>query len=300
MKAMLLLVPLLSGLVSAEWIDIDWSKVRPIEDFDHYWRRLPGEMQIFRHLRPTQRITNGQEATPGQFPYQIVLLSNFPAGTALCGGSVLTRSFILTAAHCVAPSESTLAAGGIAIMGAHNRTIRETSQQRIPFSTSGIRRHPLYTAFTLRYDIAVVLLDSPMTFTDRVQPARLPDLDDTRQFGWFTGTVSGFGRTSDASQTISSVVRFTSNLVMTNVECVIRWGTSNVQTQNVCLSGAGGRSSCNGDSGGPLTVQSGGPLLIGVVSFASVRGCTAGMPSVYSRVSYYRPWIELNSNILRV
>uniref|UniRef100_A0A8W7PY83 Peptidase S1 domain-containing protein n=1 Tax=Anopheles coluzzii TaxID=1518534 RepID=A0A8W7PY83_ANOCL len=126
-------------------------------------------------------------------------------------------------------------------------------------------------------------------------PIRLPGRSDTRQFGGFTGTVSGFGRTTNTGAT-SPVVMFTSNPVMTNADCIARWNTALIQPQNVCLSGDGGRSSCNGDSGGPLTVQDGGSLQIGIVSFGSAAGCSIGMPSVYARVSFYLDWIDANSD----
>uniref|UniRef100_A0A182IR01 Uncharacterized protein n=1 Tax=Anopheles atroparvus TaxID=41427 RepID=A0A182IR01_ANOAO len=248
MKSFALLVVLLA-VASAEWIDIDWSQVRPIEEFDHYWARLPAELQIYRNVRPSGRITNGQVATPGQFPYQIALLSQFGAGTGLCGGSVLTNNYILTAAHCVVSGATTLANGGTAIMGAQNRN-----------------------------------------------PARLPARSDTRQFGGMMGTVSGFGRTSDASTATSAVVMFTTNPVMTNADCIASWNTVLIQPQNVCMSGADGRSACNGDSGGPLAVQDGGSLQIGIVSFGSAAGCSIGMPSVYARVSFFLDFIENNSD----
>ncbi|XP_049540826.1 brachyurin-like [Anopheles darlingi] len=298
MKTFVLLVALFA-VASAEWIDIDWSKVRPIEEFDHYWARLPAEMQVYRNAVASHRIVGGQEATPGQFPYQIALLSEFGAGTGLCGGSVLTNNYILTAAHCVISGASTLATGGTAIIGAHNRNIQEATQQRIRFSTAGIRAHPQYNPTNIRNDIAVVRLNSPITFNARVQPARLPARSDTRQFGGFTGTVSGFGRTSDASTAVSPVVRFVTNPVMTNADCIARWNTALIQAQNVCLNGANGRSSCNGDSGGPLTVQDGGASLqIGIVSFGSAGGCAIGMPSVYARVSHFLGWIEANSDFV--
>ncbi|XP_053664632.1 brachyurin-like [Anopheles marshallii] len=296
MKTFVLLVGLLA-VASAEWIDIDWSKVRPIEEFDHYWARLPAEMQIYRKMVPSHRIVNGQEATPGQFPYQIALLSEFATGTGLCGGSVLTNNYILTAAHCVVSGATTLATGGTAIMGAHNRNIQEATQQRIRFSTGGIIRHPQYTTTDIHNDIAVVRLNSPITFNARVQPARLPARSDTRQFGGFTGTVSGFGRVTD-NGAMSAVVRFTTNPVMTNADCIARWNIAVIQPQNVCHSGEGGRSACNGDSGGPLTVQDGGSLQIGIVSFGSSDGCSIGMPTVYARVSFFLSWIEANSDFV--
>ncbi|XP_053672730.1 brachyurin-like [Anopheles nili] len=292
MKSIVLLVALFA-VASA---DIDWSKVRPIEEFDHYWARLPPSLQIYRYAQPSHRVTNGQEATPGQFPYQIALLSNFATGTGLCGGSVLTNNYILTAAHCVISGATTLALSGTAIIGAHNRNVVEPTQQRIDFTTAGISAHPQYTPTNIRNDIAVVRLNSPITFNDRVQPARLPARSDTRQFGGFTGTVSGFGRTSDASQDTSAVVMFTSNPVMTNADCISQWNTVLIQPQNICLSGEGGRSSCNGDSGGPLAVQDGGSLQVGIVSFGSAAGCSIGMPSVYARVSFFLDFIEANSD----
>ncbi|EAT40033.1 AAEL008208-PA [Aedes aegypti] len=294
MKTLVLLVGLLA-VASAEWIEIDWSQVRPIEEFDHYWARLPAELQYLRQLLPERRITNGQQATPGQFPYQIALLSTFSAGTGLCGGSVLTNNFILTAAHCVQN-----AFGGTAIMGAHNRNVVEASQQRIAFTSAGIHMHPGYTPTNIRNDIATVRLNSAMTFNDRVVPTRIPAAGDSRTFAGMTGTVSGFGRTSDASQATSAVVMFTSNPIMTQADCLSRWGgnTNLIQAQNVCLAGDGGRSACNGDSGGPLTVMDGGnSLQIGIVSFGSAAGCSIGMPSVYVRVTFFRDWILANSDL---
>ncbi|XP_052894421.1 brachyurin-like [Anopheles moucheti] len=296
MKTFVFLVGLLA-VVGAEWVDIDWPSVRPIEEFDHYWNRLPAELQIYRRMRGSHRITNGQEAKPGQFPYQTALLIDFSGGTALCGGSVLTRNFILTAAHCVVEQASTLALGGVAIMGVHNRTVQEDSQQRIRFTSSGIQRHPMYVSTTLRHDIAIVRLDSSMSFTDRIQPIRLPARSDGRLYGGYIGTVSGFGRTSDSSWAISAVLRYTTNGIMTNAECVKRWNYDTISNQNLCMWGTGGRSSCNGDSGGPLAIQDGGPQLqIGVVSFVSASGCAVGKPSVYTRVSSYVDWIEAHSD----
>ncbi|XP_050075954.1 brachyurin-like [Anopheles maculipalpis] len=287
----------LAVVASGEWIEIDWSKVKPIEEFDHYWQRLPAELQFLRYARPSQRIVNGEEAVPGQFPYQIALLSNFAAGGGLCGGTVITNNYILTAAHCVVDGNGALATDGTAILGAHNRITNEPTQQRIGFVQSGVSVHPNYNAALIRNDIATVRLNTPAVFNDRVQPIALPARSDSRTFAGLIGTASGFGRTSDALPGASDVLMFTNNPVMTNAACISAWNIILVSDQNVCLDATGGRSVCNGDSGGPLTVQDGGNSLeIGIASFVSAQGCASGIPSVWVRVSFYRDFIEQNSD----
>lgn len=52
-----------------------------------------------------------------------------------------------------------------------------------------------------------------------------------------------------------------------------------------------GKDSCQGDSGGPLTREEDGGRrsLVGIVSGG--KGCGAGKPAVYTRVSYYDAWV---------
>lgn len=48
-------------------------------------------------------MVGGQDATEGQFPHQISLRRN---GSHTCGGSIISRNFVLTAAHCVGTVDS--------------------------------------------------------------------------------------------------------------------------------------------------------------------------------------------------
>ncbi|KFB40352.1 hypothetical protein ZHAS_00007846 [Anopheles sinensis] len=279
-------------------IEIDWKRVVPVEELDQYWARLPSELQVFRNAsHKVGRITNGQEASPGQFPYQALVLSEYGALTTLCGGSVLTQHFILTAGHCVMLDQSTMAGGGTTIMGAHNRMVVEPTQQRIRYSRNSIFVHPQYSAGNYRFDVAIIRLGTTIVFNEWVQPVRLPARSDTRLFEGTIGTVTGFGRISDSTTTFATILRYTSNPVLSNEDCLGFWSSLLVEPQNVCLSGAGGRSACNGDSGGPLTIrETHRTIQIGVTSFGSGNGCMRGTPSVYARITFFQDWIRANSD----
>uniref|UniRef100_A0A182P231 Peptidase S1 domain-containing protein n=1 Tax=Anopheles epiroticus TaxID=199890 RepID=A0A182P231_9DIPT len=299
----LALVGLLALLHGVSSFEIDWTEVRPIEEFDHIKAHLPIRLRspAAESNSPNRRIVNGQEARPGQFPYQVALLGQFNTGVGLCGASIITQFYVLTAAHCVytGTDASNPVANGTAILGAQNRIIEEPSQQRITFSASGVIGHPGYDLFTVRDDIAVVRLDEPIVYTDRIQPIRLPARSDTRTFAGLMGTVSGFGVYSVANPGLSDVLNYVLNPIITNADCRSKKGTVQwlIEDQNICQSGDGGRGACNSDSGGPLTVQDNGESLqVGVVSFGSAGGCDDGIPTVFARLTYYLEWIEANSD----
>jgi len=45
-----------------------------------------------------QRITNGQPAAACQFPWQVAIIID---DQYFCGGSLISKNWVLTAAHCV-------------------------------------------------------------------------------------------------------------------------------------------------------------------------------------------------------
>uniref|UniRef100_A0A8W7P4J9 Peptidase S1 domain-containing protein n=1 Tax=Anopheles coluzzii TaxID=1518534 RepID=A0A8W7P4J9_ANOCL len=298
--SLLALFALACAVMAAD--DIDWSKVRPMTRMPQYWRRLPKDLlkQYLTEVRnmpagarDNARIVNGYVAQPGQFPYQVAILSTFPTGSGLCGGSVLTANYVLTAAHCVDVSN-----GGLVIYGAQDRTVNEPSQQRIAFEQSGVRLHPNWNPSLIRYDIATIRVVSPVTFSDRIQPVTLPRLSDVgNDFAGLIGTVSGFGRFSDSIQEASAILRYVNNPIQTNLACSVRF-PGVVQPENICLSGDSGRGACQGDSGGPLTiVRDGTTVQLGVVSFGLALGCELNWPSVFARTTSFLAWIGENSDV---
>ena len=165
----------------------------------------------------------------------------------------------MTAAHCIINGISALV-----IAGANSRLVIEPNQQRRTIPNSGFRVHTGYNPSTLLNDVATLIVAIPFNFDQFVQPIVLAS--ETELFVGETATVSGFGRFSDGSTATSAVVRWVTMPVITNAACGAVFGI--VTASNICTSTAGGRSSCNGDSGGPLAIQrNGASFQIGVVSF---------------------------------
>ncbi|XP_055522552.1 chymotrypsin-like [Wyeomyia smithii] len=203
-------------------------------------------------------------------------------------GSVLTRTYVLTAARCV-----TGASEGVAVFGAHHFNAEDSAMQIANFSASGVIVHLEYNPDNLLNDMATIRLNNAITYTKRVRSIRLPAPGDQRSFAGLDGTIAGFGATEN--QDPSELLRYMSESILTSATCVEQWENSYISEQHICLSGNNSRSVCNNDIGGPLTItENGEALQVGIAFFAGPN-CT-GRPSVYARFTHFLPWIKANSD----
>lgn len=107
---------------------------------------------------------------------------------------------------------------------------------------------------------------------------------------------SGFGLTRDGGST-SDTLNKVNLVVITNRQCQNVYGSRVVIDSTLCArwSTQSGQSTCNGDSGGPLTAVSNNQhYLVGVTSFVVQADCDSGNPSGYARVTSFRNWIDEN------
>jgi chymotrypsin len=154
------------------------------------------------------------------------------AGAGLCGGSVISSTAILTAAHC---SDNRATSYQI-IFGAVNMRVNEPNQQRRTVGVSGWIGHPGYRQTTLVNDIAVIRFPGePITLNQFVQVITLAS-DESNLWINEPVHVSGFGRFSDSVNESSDVLRFTVKNVITNLACRVRFPTL-VQPSTLCAIG---------------------------------------------------------------
>ncbi|KAK9720325.1 Trypsin [Popillia japonica] len=275
------LLVVLASLILAQ-ARIDLSQIKSQELDSSLLPRVPNHFGQF-----SGKIVGGAEVERNSIPYQVALILTHPQYTFLCGGSLISRRFVLTAAHCVEDVIS-----GEVILGAHRYEEIEEGQVRVQATKFHI--HSGWNASFFINDIATIELDEEVELSDKIQLINLPSrADASNTFANERGRVSGWGIYSDEAGTLSPVLRAVDVYVMTNSDCNDLLGV--IQPSHVCIAGTGGVGSCGGDSGGPFVV---GDKLIGQVSFGVVLGCELGWPSVFTRITSFLDWIEANSDVV--
>lgn len=246
------------------------------------------------------RIVGGGPASPGDWPWQVALIRsnadviNYPNDfyyKQFCGGSILTDYWIITAAHCVTEDDGTQTlAGSIDIVvGLYDLETPASGYQRI--DVSQIIRHPLYNTNNLDNDIALIRLSTPITLGGSGETATAIVNLPSSSIGSLTGInawVTGWGRI-DPPFLYDTELYEVEVPIISNATCSLYWG--GITAGNLCAGNGDGRDSCFGDSGGPLVInQNGQWILVGIVSSGS--GDCGDYPGIYTRISYYREWID--------
>lgn len=242
----------------------------------------------------SQRIVGGQNAELGEFPWQISL--HVKSHGHVCGASLISPKWLVTAAHCVQDEGSLkLSQPGSweVYLGLHEqRKTQDPVQKR---NLKQVIPHPNYNKFTFDNDIALMELDSPVTYSDFIKPICLPAPQHEFPPGqsvWITG----WGATREGG---SAAVVLQKALVRIINQAVCNELMGGQITSRMFCAGVltGGVDACQGDSGGPLSSLSGSRMfLAGVVSWGD--GCARrNKPGIYTAVTKYRGWIKEKTGV---
>lgn len=250
----------------------------------HLWTLAFSGTRLFR-----TRIIGGRSAQPGSWPYVVSVQNDF-AGH-YCGGSLIGRDVVLTAAHC----------GDVlfdeAIIGRHELSTNEGEELEVAYTVP----HPDYNVGTnLNNDVMLIFLDEPAD--QSVELVQLNSNDFSPEVG-SPITVAGWGRTeTDEAWRFSNQLMTVEVNAISNTECEQSEGFYNGAYANyvgqitrsmVCAKGDG-KDTCNGDSGGPLVLQSSdgsADVQVGLVS-GGIGCALPDFPGVYTRISVFYDWIK--------
>ncbi|XP_053185059.1 transmembrane protease serine 3 [Scomber japonicus] len=229
------------------------------------------------------RIVGGNASKPGQFPWQVSL--HF-SSEHLCGGSIITSRWVLTAAHCV------YGFAEASMWSVHAGQTEQPVHGAQSLSVERIIYHAGYRPKGLDYDIALMKLTKPLVFNGFVEPICLPNHGEEFEEGTMCW-ISGWGATEDEGET-SVVLRSAMVPLLSTKTCnqpEVYQGF--ISSWMICAGFLeGGTDSCQGDSGGPLACEDSSVWkLVGATSWGI--GCAIrNKPGVYTRITRSLSWVR--------
>jgi len=240
----------------------------------------------------TGRIVGGCEAIPYSWPWQVGFMQNYFGDLSLiCGGAVIDNQWIMCAGHCVYGSEDDPTQFRVKL-GVFDRSSTNESGMVVA-EIEKIYLHPNFSMSTIEWDISLLKLKKPLSFTDHIQPVCVPKSDagviaknnSCWVTGWGTLHEGDFGLPKNLNQVIVPY--------LDQADCDKEYGSSSINDKCMFCAGRTGVDSCQGDSGGPVVTQAadGRWFQYGIVSWG--YGCAEpGHAGVYSRVTAYCDWMK--------
>jgi len=264
-------------------------------------------------------IVGGENTVRGEIPFLAALGYKKRARSKIkfkCGGALINRRYVITAAHCISDEIAQVVLGDWKIdtdpdcesgLCAKAQKFDITSKNAIIHERWDERK-----VTSAGNDIALIKLPySAVTVNEQEMPGNivLPICIDWEQSGlpseWEL-LVAGWGRNSSDHKDVGDFRRIGAHanimqkLVVPIVpieECKSNFKFfKNIHSvRHLCAGGEIGKDSCSGDSGGPLITRrdhEGAMFLRGIVSFGAKRCGERGVPGVYTNVFTYIKWIK--------
>ncbi|CAL9685312.1 unnamed protein product [Knipowitschia caucasica] len=249
-----------------------------------------------------QRIVGGDEATPGQIPWQVALMEQ-RAGILrpmpFCGASLLSEVWVVTAAHClIKRAGKTIRDDFFVRLGEHDVLQDEGQERDYSVSEKLIYPNYNYTKSPYDHDIALLRLSDPVLLSETRRPICLGPrtFSETILRTVPASLVSGWGRLRFQGPESPRLQKLEVPYVDRTV-CKASSRESITRLMFCAGYAQEQKDSCQGDSGGPhATNYKGTWFLTGIVSWGE-ECARDGKYGVYTRISQYYKWIAYKTGM---
>merc|ERR1712215_76650 len=260
---------------------------------------VTGECQCGRKQTGNQEsgdyIINGQQADYNEYPWMVYMLVAGTNDMFLCGGSLISNKWILTAAHCTDGSK----ASDIQIfLGLYNTKNLGNKKSR---NIVEIINHPNYELVfkpdgeikKINFDFALLKMQEPVDFitNQHIRPICLP----TNPSGQYEGSqaiATGWGLINNCEVQNPDKLQEINLEVLSNKRCQELVDNVSITKHNIC-------ANVPGQVGGTASGDSGGPLIVNVGGYYELVGVTSGgnpaIATVFARVTSIIGWIRLST-----
>uniref|UniRef100_A0A182QAG0 Peptidase S1 domain-containing protein n=1 Tax=Anopheles farauti TaxID=69004 RepID=A0A182QAG0_9DIPT len=245
---------------------------------------------------------NGIRTPKGQFPWAAPIFETNVSTKPkyICGSTIITPRHLVSAAHCMynpligtlrEANELTTVPGMYNIDNFFETDLQERAVSRIVvhedyyFEDSGLTDT----------DIAVLVVQQPLTFNDLVRPICLwGESDNLEQIVGVKGFVSGWGITESGEAKFPSYVTAT---VVDRRDCTRKLDKAIAPMSRLFCADGHGSVPCTGDSGSGLVIKRGQKYFLrGIVSVGqfdpNTLTCARDKYVVYTDVAPFRYWLS--------
>ena len=146
------------------------------------------------YFSPYSRIVGGEPASNYAWPWQVYITVR---GSFTCGGTLIDRQHVLSAAHCVV-GISNRPSDYLIRVGAHNM-VQQGYYSGTFYRVAAIFVHERYTSAEYGYDISIMRLATPVDLSDTVNMVCLPSAGFNIPT-YSPVVITGFGLTSEGGR----------------------------------------------------------------------------------------------------
>lgn len=272
----------MTNLIFANWVFSDYRLEEPLEA--KRLNQLIKPLGVLGNMPMLPLINNGIDAVFGEFPWMVALITVDSTGTYtfFCGGTLISPTAILTAAHCERSDVSAIRV----IYG-------DVEWMQAVFAPVTVKRfllYPNYKDIENGTDVAIVVLNAPI---EKFAPIKLKVSNEQPFKEGQELQIMGWGNTIGEAMR-SETLQKGHIQVYSQEKCSEKFGKESMNSSLICAGGdAEYAAACRYDSGGPAVIKINGQWeQVAVISFGARCRASENIAAYTKITNSVYEWID--------